>query len=102
MTAKVRPQFYQDVSEGVAYLAEKAGAEIALAWAAAVWDTGQDLLRQPHLGRLRSDLPLPAVRSWRVNRFSRWLIFYGERDSELVFYRVKHGAVNLVRLDFNS
>ena len=102
MTANVRPKFYEDVSEGVAYLAEKAGAEIALAWAEAVWSTVQELLKQPRLGRERKDIPFPSVRSWRVNEFHRWLVFYGERNDQLVFYRVKHGAMNLIRLDFNS
>jgi plasmid stabilization system protein ParE len=102
MTANVRPKFYTDIAEGVEYLATKAGAEIARVWAEAVWDTVQELITRPKLGRMRLDLPFPAVRSWRVNRFPRWLIFYGERTAELVFYRVKHGAMNLVRLDFNS
>ena len=102
MTANIRPKFYQDVSEGVTHLAEKAGAEIALAWAEAVWSTVQELLTHPWLGRERKDIPFPAVRSWRVNEYQRWIIFYGERAQDLVFYRVRHGAMNLIRLDFNS
>lgn len=102
MKLNVRPQFYQDVSDGVAYLAAEADANVATAWAEAVWATVQELSRHPGLGRMRSDLPFPAVRSWRVNDFMRWLIFYGERPGELVLYRVKHGAMNLVRINLNS
>ena len=102
MKLNVRPLFYLDVSETVAYLSEKAGAEIAVRWAAAVWNTVEELQNQPHLGRQRADLPFPAVRSWRVLGFARWVIFYGLKAETLVFYRVKHGAANLVTLDFNS
>ncbi len=102
MTANVRPKFYQDIAEEVAYLAEKAGADIAQSWAEAVWATVQTLLTHPGLGRERKDLPFTAVRSWRVNDFTRWLVFYAERTAELVFYRVRHGAMNLIRLDYNS
>jgi plasmid stabilization system protein ParE len=102
MTANVRPKFYEDVAEKVAYLAAKAGDIIALAWAESGWLMVQELLQHPGLGRERKDLPFSAVRSWRVNGFTRWLIFYGERVTELVFYRVRHGAMNLIRLDYNS
>ena len=102
MRANVRPLFYQDVFETVAYLAEKAGRDTALGWAEAVWQTLLELQKHPQLGRERKDLPFPAVRSWRARDFSRWIVFYGVRPDELVFYRVKHGAANLVTLDFNS
>jgi plasmid stabilization system protein ParE len=102
MKINVRPLFLSDVSESVAYLAEKAGADVALQWAEAVWDTLAELNKFPQLGRQRPDLPFPALRSWRVAGFARWLVFYGIRADTLVFYRVKHGAVNLVTLDYNS
>ncbi len=102
MKLNVRPLFYSDVEEGVAYLAEAAGTEIAQRWAEAVWSTIDELKRHPLFGRERRDLPFPGVRSWRVMDFARWLIFYGVKPESIVFYRVKHGAVNLVKLDFNS
>lgn len=102
MTINVRPQFYLDVAEEVAYLAEHAGAEIAVRWAESVWATVTELKKFPHLGRLRPDLPFPSVRSWRVSGFGRWLIFYGVREATLVFYRVRHSAINLLKLDLNS
>ena len=102
MSAQVRPLFYQDVADEVAWLAQNAGAEIAVRWAEAVWATVAALERQPHLGRARADLPFPGVRTWRVNDFGRWLIFYGVRETVLIFYRVRHGAMNLLKLDYNS
>lgn len=102
MKINVRPLFYLDISETVAHLAEKAGADIAVRWAESVWETVLELEARPHLGRERKDLPFPAVRSWRVRNYSRWLVFYGAKPAALVFYRVKHGAANLVTLDFDS
>ncbi len=102
MIHNVRPQFYFDLADEVSYLAEKAGPEIAGRWADAVWQTIEELEAFPEKGRERADLPLPGVRSWRVNHFSRWLIFYGVRENTLVLYRVRHGAMNLLAIDFNS
>jgi plasmid stabilization system protein ParE len=102
MKLNVRPQFYLDVAEEVAYLAEHAGEDIAVHWAEAVWATVSELKKFPELGRLRPDLPFPSVRSCRVTGFARWLIFYGVREQTIVFYRVRHGAMNFLKLDFNS
>jgi len=102
MKLVVRPLFYSDLAESVAYLSETAGPEIALRWAQAVWHTADELNHHLFFGRERRDLPFPGVRSWRVMGFARWLVFYGLKPNSLVFYRVKHGAVNLVKLDFNS
>lgn len=102
MSFNVRPIFYDDIAEEVAYLTETAGAETAQRWAAAVWDTLTELNKNPHLGRARPELPFPGVRSWRVAGFGRWIVFYGVRAKTLVYYRVRHGAMNLIKLDFNS
>lgn len=102
MILNVRPLFYLDVAEEVAYLAENAGSDVALRWSQAVWATVAKLNRIPELGRLRLDLPFPGVRSWRVDKFGRWLIFYAARPKGPVFYRVRHGSVNLLKVDFNS
>ena len=102
MKLNVRPLFYSDLEETVAYLSEVASSEIARRWAQAVWHTVDELNQHPLFGRERRDLPFPGVRSWRVMGFARWLIFYGLKAESIVFYRVKHGAVNLVKLDFNS
>lgn len=101
MTLNVRPLFYQDISEEIAFLAEQAGPEVALRWSCAVWNTMDELASFPFLGRIRSDLPFPGVRSWRVKEFSRWLMFYEVRQTEMVVLRVRHGSVNLAKLDYN-
>jgi plasmid stabilization system protein ParE len=83
----VWPTFYQDVAEEVESLARRASPEIAERWHAALDQTIQQLLRHPYLGRQRMDLNQPGVRSWRVNHFPRWLIFYAVRESAIVFSR---------------
>ncbi len=45
-------------------------------------------------------MPHKGIRSWRVNDFERWLIFYGVRDDILVLYRVVSGTMNLPKLRF--
>ena len=102
MKRHVRPLFYQDVADEVAYLAEQAGSEIALRWAGSVWATVEELEGFPFLGRARGDIPFPGVRSWRVRGFGRWIVFYGVQEGTLIFYRVRHGATDLIRLDYES
>lgn len=58
-----RPQFYRDIVEEVEYLARKAGAATAERWHSALDQTIQQLLRRPELGRQRTDLQPPGVRS---------------------------------------
>ena len=102
MKSNVRPLFYQDVADEVAYLAEHAGAAIALRWADSVWATVAELEASPFMGRARQDIHYPGIRSWRVCGFGRWIVFYGVREETLIFYRVRHGATDLNRLDYES
>jgi hypothetical protein len=83
------------------YLLEHAGAEIADAWHEALWDTLDFLNRTPFAGRARMDLKFPGIRSWRVTHFDRWIIFYGVRAEDLIFYRVVSGTMNLYALKFD-
>ena len=95
MNVIVRPQFYLDVEEEVYWLLEKAGAEVAQQWHNALWQTVELLTTQPQIGRERKDLKQPGIRSWRVQNFTRWLIFYGVREPDLILYRVRSGLMNL-------
>ena len=84
MSVLVRPAFYEDLAREQLWLLEHSCAEVADRWHEAVWTTIQFLERHPALGRIRSDLDQPGVRSWRVSDFKRWLIF-----------RVVSGTMNL-------
>lgn len=58
------------------------------------------LEKQPYLGRLRQYRPVPlhGIRSISVSRtFQAHLIFYRLEPSDLVIFRVMHGARNLER-----
>ena len=101
MTLYTRPGFYRDVAREQLRLLNRAGADIAEAWRVAVLDTIDFLQAQPLVGRERPDLKHPGIRSWRVKRFKRWLIFYGVRDDALILHRLIYGTMDLNRIELN-
>jgi plasmid stabilization system protein ParE len=103
MQAIKRPRFLLDLAEELTWLSKKAGPEVAERWYQSLVVTIDDLKRHPHLGRERHDLKPAGIRSWRVKRFPRWLIFYSVRgDDALVFLRLRYGTMNLTRLRMES
>jgi toxin ParE1/3/4 len=62
---------------------------------AAAYDTFEFLARNPGVGRERADLGFPEIRSWRVEGFGRYLIFYRELPDRIQIWRVLHGARDL-------
>jgi plasmid stabilization system protein ParE len=101
MKLYVRPAFYQDIAHEELWLLEHAGATVADRWHAALGDTIVFLRKNPLMGRVRTDLKFPGIRSWRVQEFGRWIVFYGVRDDTLILYRVVSGAMNLLALRFD-
>lgn len=67
-------------------------------WHSAVLDTVQLLTRQPGFGHPRRDLKPAGLRSFRIRRFSRYLVFYIQSEDTVEFLRVKHGMMNLPAL----
>jgi plasmid stabilization system protein ParE len=57
--------------------------------------TLEQLSEFPHIGRRRLDLGAPETRSWRVQRFSRYLIFYEVHADHVRILRVLQGGRNL-------
>lgn len=100
MQLQTRPLFYADVAEEVEYLTRKAGEETALRWKSAVDRTAQKLLRHPGLGRPRPDLKPAGIRSWRVEHFRRWLIFYAVEKETVILLRVRYGTMDLPSLAY--
>ena len=49
-----------------------------------------------------ASITLKDIPSWRVEHFTRWLIFYGLREDALVLYRVRSGTMNLAALKLIS
>jgi plasmid stabilization system protein ParE len=97
-----RPRFLLDLAEELEWLNHRAGGEIAERWYASLKSTIDELRRHPRLGRERTDLAPPGVRSWRVNRFRRWLLFYMIREDTLVLLRVRYATMDLGALRLES
>jgi plasmid stabilization system protein ParE len=103
VSATKRLRFLLDLAEGLIWLKEKAGAEVAERWYEAFLATIQFIQKNPLIGRQRKDLTPAGIRSWRVRGFPRWLIFYAVTPKqEVVFYRVRSGTMNLVVMKMES
>jgi plasmid stabilization system protein ParE len=103
VTAAKRPRFLLDLAEELYWLKDKAGADVAERWYAALLVTIQFIERNPLVGRERKDLTPAGIRSWRVRGFPRWLIFYSvSGEKKIVFYRVRSGTMNLVVMKMKS
>ena len=103
MNAAKRPRFLLDLAEELAWLNDKAGAEVAERWYDGLVATIQFIEKNPFVGRERKDLSPAGIRSWRVHGFPRWLIFYAVTEKgKVIFYRVRSGTMNLVVLKMES
>ena len=67
----------------------------ARAFLEAAYDTFGFLAPNGGIGRSRADLGFPEIRSWRVDGFRRYLIFYRELPGRIQIWRVLHGARDL-------
>lgn len=70
--------------------------DAAVRFLKAIDQTVAGLALQPLKGRLRRfrGKDLKNIRSWRVNEFENYLIFYRFDGVRLEILRVKHGAMN--------
>lgn len=70
--------------------------DAALRFLQAIDRTIENLAMQPLMGRLRKfrRRDLKDIRSWRVNDFENYLIFYRYAEMRLEILRIKHGAMN--------
>ena len=73
--------------------------DAALRFLAAIDSTVEALSKQPLMGRLRRfrGKDLANIRSWRINGFQTYLIFYRFEAGRLEILRVKHGAMKFPR-----
>ena len=93
MTARPSSPFLRDAAR-VATRMDQPTAGIR--FLRAVDDTVQALRAHPELGRQRPDVK-QGLRSWRVEGFVNWLIFYRVEDQNLRLVRLLHGARDLPR-----
>jgi toxin ParE1/3/4 len=70
--------------------------EAALRFLEAIDCTVESLALQPLKGRLRKfrGRELKNIRSWRVDDFENYLIFYRFAEMRLEILRIKHGAMD--------
>ena len=70
--------------------------EAAARFLAAIDGTVEKLAQQPLKGRLRKfrGKDLKNIRSWRVDGFENYLIFYRLTEMRLEVLRIKHGAMD--------
>jgi len=70
--------------------------EAALRFLEAIDFTVESLALQPLKGRLRKfrGRELKNIRSWRVDDFENYLIFYRFAEMRLEILRIKHGAMD--------
>ena len=94
MNYTVRSRAWLDLEETMAYLRDQAGDELAVRFWAQAQATFAGLTRQPFIGRPRPDLNPPGLRSWRVNGFENWLVFY-QPGATVEILRVRHGMLDL-------
>ena len=98
-----RPRFLLDLAEEFTWLKENAGSDVAERWYVALMETIEFVRKNPHVGREREDLSPEGIRSWRIGRFPRWLIFYSIKEGkEIVLYRIRSGTMNLVVMKMES
>lgn len=103
MKAVKRPQFLLDLAEELTWLKDNAGADVAVRWYEALQATIRYIQKNPYVGRERQDLNPAGIRSWRIEGFPRWLIFYRvtKDETRVVFYRVRSGTMNLVVMEMD-
>lgn len=77
------------------YIQER-NPEAAVRFLEAIDATVHGLALQPLKGRLRKfrGADLRGIRSWRVDHFENYLIFYRLKPGQLEVLRIKHGAMD--------
>jgi toxin ParE1/3/4 len=83
-----------DVREVVQHLLREASASAALRFLDALEESYLLLQSQPEIGRLYApeNSELRGIRSWRVHRFERYLVFYQLLEDAVRIARVLHGS----------
>lgn len=83
----------RDVNEAIAHYLKEAGAEVALSFIDALERAYRHIGSHPASGssRYASELRLPDLRTWPLNRFPQ-VVFYLETDKCIDVWRVLHGA----------
>jgi plasmid stabilization system protein ParE len=98
MNCLIYPRAWLDIEETMTYLRAEAGDEIAIRFWEHAQVTLNTLTQQPFLGRPRADLKPAEIRSWRINGFENWLVFYQVSPTEIKIFRIRHGMMDLPKI----
>ena len=95
-----RSPAYEDLRRHALYLAAEAGADLALRFLESAEKTFETLAKMPEMGRVRRfpHCGLGELRSWSVQGFERYLIFYRALPHGIEVIRVIYGMRDLDRL----
>lgn len=96
MKLVVRPESDSDVAGQWHYIAER-NLLAADRYLSAVSRTYEAIRQQPGTGNPESFRRQKGIRSWRVDGFPRYLVFYREFPDHVEVLRVLHGMRNLPR-----
>jgi plasmid stabilization system protein ParE len=90
-----RPVFLLDVEECADHLFTESGEIVAGRWKDALERTISLISKFPEIGQIRSDLPVPGIRTFYLKGFPRYLIFYRLQHATIELLRVRHGMMHL-------
>ena len=89
-----------DLQEAGCYLRQR-NPEAGFRFTTSARKTCEFLSENPFLGRARPEFGVDGMRSWPVEGFRRYLIFYVPSDTHLRVLRVLHGNRDLLA-EFNQ
>ena len=90
--------FEGDFAEIVTWFAREASLDVSLRFEKKVTEAFRLICSHPEMGRRRTDLKQPNVRSFRVAGFESYLIFYQVREDDVFFVRLIYGGMDLPAL----
>jgi toxin ParE1/3/4 len=92
----VRPEAERDAAYHWHYLAPH-NLDAADRFLRALEDTYEKIRQQPGIGHQEGFRRQKGIRSWRVKRFPRYLVFYRVSEDQIEVLRVLYGMRNLPR-----
>jgi toxin ParE1/3/4 len=87
--------FETDFAEIIAYFAGDVSPALSLRFEDSVVETYEQIATHPKIGRRRTDLAHPEIRSLVVTGFENYIVFYQIREADVFFIRLLHGARDL-------
>jgi len=87
--------FETDFADLITYFASEVSPELSVRFESRMIQAVELIARTPEIGRRRKELKPGDLRSFRVEGFDSYLIFYQVRAEDILFIRVLHGAMDL-------